>query len=111
MIILIIPQYISIKGKFTVIEQSFCAFLRKSLGLMGFITIIYAPVPTRSSAGGSLKVCAWNYLFPSSEKEKIPSGEIFKPPGLRLNGQELAGKEKSKPAKSLKAFRGSGGER
>ncbi|MBD5272743.1 MAG: hypothetical protein HDS42_05695 [Bacteroides sp.] len=30
------------------------------------------------------------------EKQKIPSGEIFKPPGLRLNEQERSGKENSK---------------
>ena len=55
----------------TVIEQSFCAILRKPLGLMGFIIIISAHVPARSSAGGSLKICAWIYLFPSTSEKTL----------------------------------------
>ena len=76
MIILIIPQYISIKGKFTVIEQSFCAFLRKPLGLMGCIIITYAPVSARSSAGGCLKVCTCIYYSLQARKKKFQAGKF-----------------------------------
>ena len=53
-------------------------------------------------------------LFISFNKRKnfkIPSGDLFKPHGLRLNEQERAGKENLKPDRSLKASRRSGGER
>ena len=73
---------------------------------MGSIMIISAPVPARSSAGASLKICAWIYLFPPNEKTKISKRGNFQAYGLRFNGQERAGKENSKPAKSLKASRG-----